>query len=175
MARVNLGTGRIVILVALVVAGIVVLANGFPEGSGAVGPSASPTSPGASVSPTGTGTPSPTATATPSPQVDGVTVIALNGTNVTGAGAAAQAMLVQKGYTAPVPAADAPNKGVTTTTVYYRPDQSGQNKSNATNLAKKYFNGAPVKKLDPTFTGTVPTSVSITVVVGDDFANTLVP
>jgi LytR cell envelope-related transcriptional attenuator len=171
---VNLGTGRIVILVALVVVGIVVLANGFPEGNGAVGPSASPTSPGASVAPTGTGSPTTSVSPTPTPQVNGVTVMALNGTNVTGAGAAAQAMLVQKGYTEVAPAQDAPNKGVTTTTVYFRPDQSGQNKSNAANLAKKYFNGAPVKKLDPTFTGTVPSSVSIVVVVGDDFASTLV-
>jgi len=171
---VNLGTGRIVILVALVVVGIVVLANGFPEGSGSVGASTSPTSPGASTSPTGTGSPTTPASPTPAPQVNGVTVMALNGTNVTGAGAAAQAMLVQKGYTAPVTAADAPNKGVTTTTVYFRPDQSGQNKSNATNMAKKYFNSAPVKKLDPTFTGTVPSSVSIVVVVGADYASTLV-
>ncbi|HUL85055.1 MAG TPA: LytR C-terminal domain-containing protein [Actinomycetota bacterium] len=173
----NLGTGRILILVSLVVIGVVVLANGFPEGGGAVAaPSASPSSPGASTSPTGGGSTSPQPTATPTPQVQGVTVMALNGTNVTGAAAAAQAMLVQKGYSAPVAAADAPNAGVTTTTVYYRTGaDAAQNKSNATQMAKKYFNGAPVKKLDQTFVDVVPATVSIAVVVGSDYASTLTP
>ena len=173
----NLGTGRILILVALVVVGVVVLANGFPEGGGAVAaPSASSSSPGASTSPTGGGSTSPQPTATPSPEVQGVTVMALNGTNTTGAAAAAQAMLVDKGYTAPVAAADAPNAGVSATTVYYRTGaDAAQNKSNATHMAKKYFNGAPVKKLDETFADVVPTSVSLVVVVGADYASTLTP
>jgi len=175
---VNLGTGRILILVALVVIGVAVLANGFPEGGGAVAePSASVSSPGASTSPTtpgGSTTPPPSPT--PAPEVDGVTVMVLNGTNVTGAAAAAQDMLVQKGYSAPAAAADAPNAGVATTTVYYRTGaDAAQNKSNATHLAKKNFNGAEVKKLDQTFTDIVPTTVSIVVVVGEDYANTLSP
>jgi len=173
---VNLGTGRILILVALVVVGIAVLANGFPDGgTGPAAPAASVSSPGGTTSPTTPGgSSSPTPTATPPPQVDGVTVMALNGTNVTGAAAAAQDMLVQKGYTAPVPAADAPNAGVSTTTVYYRTGaDAAQNKSNATQIAKKYFKNAPVKKLDQTFADVVPTSVSVVVVVGDDYASTL--
>jgi len=54
---VNLGTARIVIIVALVVAGAAVLANGFPESGGSVAgpsggasPSGSPSSPASSPS-----------------------------------------------------------------------------------------------------------------------------
>jgi hypothetical protein len=173
---VNLGTGRILILVALVVVGVAVLANGFPEGGGAVAePSASVSTPSGSTSPTtpgGSTTPPPAPT--PAPQVDGVTVMVLNGTNVTGAAAAAQDMLVQKGYTAPAAAADAPNAGVADTTVYYRGGaDAAQNKANATQIAKKYFKSAPVKKLDQTFSDVVPATVSIVVVVGEDYASTL--
>ena len=65
---------------------------------------------------------------------------------------------------------------MSTTTVYYRTGaDAAQNKSNATQMAKKYFNGAPVKKLDQTFADVVPTTVSIVVVVGADYASTLHP
>jgi hypothetical protein len=171
---VNLSTGRILIIVALVVAGLAVLANGFVDTGGTVAaPAGSPTpSTSGSVPPSTTET--PPATATPSPQTAGVLVMALNGTDVTGAGAAAQDLLVSDGYVAPQPPADAPVSGVKKTTVYYRDDaEAAQNKSDATYIADTYFDGAPVKKLDPSFTDVVPNSVAVVVVVGDDFASTL--
>ena len=171
----NLGTARIVIIVALVVAGAAVLANGFPESGGSVAgpsggasPSGSPSSPASSP----TTQPSPTG---PSPETTGVTFMALNGTTVTGAGAAAQQLLEKHGYTSVQAAVDAPSQGVAKTTVYYRGGQGGaQNKSNAAYVATTYFNGAPVKKLDPSLESVVPPSATIVVVVGDDFAQTLV-
>ena len=80
----NLSTGRILIIVALVVAGLAVLANGFlDDGATVAAPSgsASPSGTG-STTPPATDTPSPTAT--PAPQTKGVIIIALNGTDVTG-------------------------------------------------------------------------------------------
>ncbi len=49
-----------------------------------------------------------------------------------------------------------------------------QNKANAAYVATTYFNGASVKKLDPSLESVVPPSATIAVVVGDDFAQTLV-
>lgn len=171
----NLSTGRILIIVALVVAGLAVLANGFVDDGGTVAAaSASPTpSTSVSVAPTSTETQPPTAT--PEPQTEGVLVIALNGTNTTGAGAAAQDLLLSDGYTAPQPAADAPgSSGVKKTTVYFRDNEdAAQNQADATYIADTYFDGAPVKALDPGFTDVVPDSVTVVVVVGEDFASTL--
>jgi hypothetical protein len=96
--------------------------------------------------------------------------MALNGTTVTGAGAAAQQLLTKHGYTSVQDAVDAPSQGVAKTTVYYRGGQGGaQNKSNAAYVATTYFNGASVKKLDPSLESVVPPSATLAVVVGDDF------
>ncbi len=171
----NLSTGRILIIVALVVAGLAVLANGFLDDGATVA------APSGSVSPSGTESTTPPATdttsppATPAPQTKGVIIIALNGTDVVGAGAAAQALLVSDGYKEAQPAADAPgSSGVKKTTVYYRDDESAaQNQADATYIADSYFDGAPVKKLDPGFADVVPDSVTVVVVVGDDYASKL--
>ena len=172
----NLGTARIIVIVALVVAGAVVLANGFPDSGEAAAPAASST-PSQTASPSSTTTPSQTpASPTPEPQAPkDVTFMALNGTEVTGAGAAAEQLLTQKGYVSAQTAADAPSKGVQTTTVYYRGGQGAdQNKSDATEIAAKYFQGADVKKLDTSLEGVVPTTAMIVVVVGQDYADSLV-
>jgi hypothetical protein len=171
---VNLSTGRILIIVVLIVAGLAVLANGFIDTGGTVAATTGPPAPSTSgsVAPSTTGTPSPTVT--PAPQTKGVLVMALNGTDVTGAGAAAQDLLVSDGYKAPQPAGDAPVSGVKKTTVYYRDDaNAAQNQADATYIADTYFDGAPVKKLDPSFSGVVPDSVAVVVVVGEDYASTL--
>jgi hypothetical protein len=173
---VNLGTARIVVIVALVVAGAVVLANGFPDSGEAAAPVGSP-SPSQTTSPSSTTTPSQApASPTPEPQAPGkVTFMALNGTEVTGAGAAAEQLLTQDGYVSAQTAADAPSKGVETTTVYYRGGQDAeQNKSDATQIADVYFNKADVKKLDTSLEGVVPSTAMIVVVVGQDYADSLV-
>jgi hypothetical protein len=179
MAPVNLGTGRIVVIVALLVVGAAVLANGFADGGSALQPGGGPSGSAAasetpSGSPSGSAT-SPTATSTPTPQVDGVVIQVFNGTNVTGLGATAQAYLVGKGYTANVDALDAPSKPVPKTIVYFRggPD-AAQNESNATNMAKKYFKGAKVAELDPAIDDLVAPKTQLAVVVGDDYAATTV-
>ena len=176
MRAVNLGTARIVVIVALVVAGAAVLANGFPANggnvagpSGGASPSGSPTSPASS--PTTT-QPTPPG---PSPQTTGVSFMALNGTDVLGAGAAAQALLVKHGYTSVQDATNAPSAGATKTTIYYRSGQSSaQNKSDAAYVAQTYFKGAAVKKLDPSLESLVPTTASIVILVGSDDAQSLV-
>jgi LytR cell envelope-related transcriptional attenuator len=176
MRAVNLGTARIVIIVALVVAGAAVLANGFPESGGSVaGPSGGSSPSGSPSSPTSSPTttqPSPTG---PSPETTGVTFQALNGTDVPGAAGAAQDLLTKDGYVAPGTPADAPSKGVTKTTVYYRAGTGGpQNKSNASYIADTYFHGASVKKLDPSLETVVPPSATIVIVVGQDYAQSLI-
>ena len=174
MGRVNLSTGRVLIIVALVVAGLAVLANGFIE------PGSTVAAPSGSVSPTGDASPSTSVstsvapTQTPEPQTKGVLFMALNGTDVTGAGAAAQDLLETDGYRKVQDAADAPVSGVKKTTIYYRADDNAaQNKSDATYVADTYFDGAPVKKLDSQTQAAVPDSATIVVVVGEDFAATL--
>jgi len=152
-----------------------VLANGFPESGGSVAsPSGGASPSGSASSPAASPTTQPPPTG-PSPETTGVTFMALNGTTVTGAGAAAQQLLEKHGYTSVQAAVDAPSQGVTKTTVYYRGGQGGaQNKSNATYVAATYFDGASVKKLDPSLESAVPPSATIAVVVGDDFAQSLV-
>ena len=174
MRSVNLGTARIVVIVALVVAGAAVLANGFPENGGSVaGPSGGSSPSGTASSPTTPPTTQPPPPG-PSPQTTGVAFTALNGTDVTGAGAAAQALLVKHSYNSVQDATNAPSTGVAKTTIYYRGGQGGaQNKSDASYVAQTYFNGAAVKKLDPSLEGLVPATASIVVVVGQDYAQTL--
>jgi LytR cell envelope-related transcriptional attenuator len=173
---VNLGTARIVVIVALVVAGAVVLANGFSDTGEAAAPTGS-VSPSGSVSPGSSPSPTQPAVETPSPQSPGdVTFMALNGTEVSGAASAAQDKLTRKGYVAVEGSPDdAPSKGVETTTIYYRGGQdAAQNKSDATEIAEKYFQGADIKKLDTSLEGIVPAEAMIVVVVGQDYADSLV-
>ena len=177
MGAVNLGTGRIIVIVALLVVGAAVLANGFADGGTALQPDGGPSgSVVATGSPTGspTGSTSPTAAQTPAPQVDGVLIQVFNGTNVTGLGATAQDFLQSKGYTINAPALDAPSKPVPQTIVYYRggPD-AAQNESNAAFMAKKYFDGAKVQELDPAIDDLVKKTTQVVVVTGDDYAATL--
>jgi LytR cell envelope-related transcriptional attenuator len=157
MGAMNLSTGRIVVIVALIVLGLAVLANGFGSDSPAATASPSP-SVSDTVSPSGgpSATESPPASPTPAPQTKGVLIMAMNGTDVTGAGAAAQTLLVDAGYKAPELAVDAPVQGVKKTTVYY-----------------EYFGGAPVKPLDEGIDAEVPATVTVVVVVGDDYATQL--
>lgn len=164
-------------IVALIVGGLAVLANGFTDSGSAAAPSLSPspTSGGhsSSTSPPPTEPPSSTSP-TPAPETKGVLFMAMNGTNVTGAGAAAQTVLTDAGYTATKNAIDAPTGGIAKTIVYYRDDQdSAQNQSNANYVAEKFFKKASVKPLDPNLAG-VPASATIVVVVGDDYAQQLV-
>jgi len=171
---VNLSTGRVLVIVALVVVGLAVLANGFSD-SGTTGAALTPTPSGGGH--TTSTTPPPTSappSPTPAPQTKGVLFMAMNGTDVPGAGAAAQTKLSNAGYTVATPAIDAPTSGIKKTIVYYRNDDNApQNLSNANYVAQHYFKHADVKPLDPSMQG-VPKSATLVVVVGEDYAQQLV-
>jgi len=171
---VNLSTGRVLVIVALIVVGLAVLANGFSD-SGTTGAALTPTPSGGGHTTSTTPPPTtPPPSATPSPQTKGVLFIAMNGTDVPGAGAAAQTKLTNAGYTSAADAIDAPTSGIKKTIVYYRNDDNApQNLSNANYVAQHYFKHAEVKPLDPTMQG-VPKSATLVVVVGEDYAQQLV-
>jgi hypothetical protein len=178
MPGVNIGTARIVIIVALVVAGVAILWNGFGDaGSGALpGGGSSPTPTGPS-GPTGTSTPSPTDNPspqqTPSPQIEGVTVQVFNGTNETGLAAEVQQALENDGYSAPADPGNVPSAPVAQTVVYFRggPDRA-QNRSDATYLAETNFPSAKVKVLSDDVADVDP-SVNVVVILGVDYLDSL--
>ena len=58
--------------------------------------------------------------------------------------------------------------------MYYRDgENAAQNEADARYIADTYFDGAKVKMLDPSFSDVVPDSVTVAVVVGEDYASTL--
>lgn len=172
----NIGTARIVIIVALVVAGVAVLWNGFGDGGGALqdgggAVTTGPTGPTGPASPTETGTPTPRVT--PSPRVDGVTVQVFNGTNETGLAAEVQQSLEGDGYAAPADPGNVPSPPVAQTVVYFRggPDRA-QNRSDAAYLAETTFPGAKVKVLSEDV-GDVDDRVNVVVILGVDYLESL--
>jgi LytR cell envelope-related transcriptional attenuator len=177
MPDVNIGTARIVIIVALVVAGIAILWNGFGDaGSSALpggGATAAPTGPTGETgaSPSASGSPSPRET--PSPQVDGVTVQVFNGTNETGLAAEVQQSLGSDGYRTPAEPGNAPSSPVAQTVVYFRGGgDRAQNRADATYLAETSFPGAKVKVLSQDL-GDVDPSVNLVVILGVDYLDSL--
>jgi hypothetical protein len=168
---VNLGTARIVIVVALVVAGVAVLANAFGQGTTAA------FSPKDGVSPAPSGSTSPTGSAShspkplPSPQTTGVHVSVFSGVTVIGCAKTVNTMLVADGYIAADPASDATHKPIAKTVVYYRQDPQGRNRSNATYMASHYFNDARVAKLSATFPGVVSPLAKAVVLIGTDYTS----
>ena len=171
----NLGTSRIVIIVALVAAGAFVLVSGFDDSSGASGASPTTTTPTQTSSPPPSESSSPSgepATTTPPPQTTDVLIAVMNGTDVANLAQDAQDMLTSDGYVAPDVPTNAPTQGVQTTTVYYRKgDNQAQNKSDATYLAETYFPDSKVDVLGPGFETDVSGTVTIVVVVGQDYAD----
>jgi hypothetical protein len=169
MSPVNLGTARIVLLVALVVAGIALLANGFGGGTSVAAPGGSGSSPSVS-SPSSSPTTPPKAT--PSPQIQGVPIQVFNGTYSPGLAGQVQQLLVKDGYVAAHTAADAPSKPVAKTVVYYRGGaDAAQNKSNAKYMASHYFDHARVAVLGADQASSVAKNAQIAVVLGLDYAN----
>jgi hypothetical protein len=168
---VSSGTARIAVIVALVVAGVAVLANGFGDAATTVAaPSgASSTSP-SSPSPT-TASESASPTETPKPKVEGVTVMVFNGTDVTGLASQGQQTLTDAGYSAPFDPTNSPVGGMAETAVYYRagPD-AAQHRSNAQRIADKFFKGATVDPLGVDFQDVVDKTVQVVVVLGEDYA-----
>ena len=170
MGRVNLGTARIVIILALAAGGIAVLANGFA--SGAVAPpsgggGSETTSPSES-SPTNSPTQPPKVT--PSPQIEGVLIAVFNGTNETGLAAEVQQLLEADGYVAAQDPADADPKPVPKTIVYFRGGaDAAQNRSNARYIADTYFDGAKVSLLDQELAVDIAAEAQAIIIVGVDY------
>lgn len=174
MWPVNLGTARIVVIVALVVAGVAVLANGFSDaGTTLAAPSGGgvTTTPPASSPPGSTQTSTPTQTPKPQPPKD-VVVMVFNGTNAAGLAAQAQQILTDDGYAAPYDPLDSPVPGIPKTTVYFRsgPD-ARQNTSDASALADALIKGAKVEQLGADYIDHVESDVNVVVVLGQDYAD----
>ena len=169
----NLGTARIVIILALVAGGIAVLANGFgsaavvtpPAGSGGDG-SASPSDASPSSSPT------QPPKETPSPQIEGVLIAVFNGTNEAGLAAEVQQLLEADGYVAAQDPGDADSKPVPRTIVYFRGGANApQNRSNARYIADTYFEGARVAVLDPELAVDIADEAQAIIIVGVDYVD----
>ena len=171
----NTGTARIVIIVALLVTGALVLANGFasPDTVAANPSEDAGTSPTASVSPSTGSTPTnsqPAPAETPEPAApEDIPVAVFNGTTSIGLAATVMDDLARHGYLVGQDPTDAPTKPVEKTVVYFVGGaDADQNESNATALADRYFKGAKVKELSSDLGDLVDKGVQVVVVVGND-------
>ena len=171
----NFGSARILVIVALVVAGVAILTNGFGHGVstvGATGGSLAGASPSSSAQPTGS--PTPTQTALPSPQASkDVKIAVFNGTSSLGLAAQGQAVLTAAGYVAGQDPKNSPVQGgAAKTVIYYRGGAAAdQNKADAQLIADTYFNGAKVAVLGPDFQTAIAGPVTVTIVLGQDYAS----
>ena len=171
MGRVNLGTARIVIILALAAGGIAILANGF--GSAEVVPP--PTGAGGSVtsspSSSPSTSPSPPPKETPSPQHKGVQIAVFNGTNEPGLAAQVQQLMEADGYVAAQDPADASSKPVPKTILYFRGGaNAAQNRSDAKYASDTYFDGARVALLDPDLAANIADGAQVVIIVGVDYS-----
>ncbi|MGH2528972.1 MAG: LytR C-terminal domain-containing protein, partial [Actinomycetota bacterium] len=107
-------TLRFALIVALVVGGVVLIDQAFPQGG-----TAAPPPSGATSSPSPSASPSASPKGKPSPQVVGVRIGVFNGAGVTGLAADTAAQLEKDYGYVPAQVADAPSP-VAATTVYYR-------------------------------------------------------
>ena len=166
----NLGTARILIIVALVAAGVAVLSNAFGPGTAGLSPVDRG---GSSTSPSPSGSPSPSTSHSPkplpSPDTTGVLVSAFNGIDAPNCAGTVSSLLVADGYRDADRPADASSKPNAKTTVYYRMDPQHQNQSDAQYIADTYFNGARVAKLSPTFPGVVSDTAQVAILIGNDY------
>lgn len=170
MGRVNLGTARIVIILALAVGGIAVLANGFASGAVVTPPTGGGGSDTASPSSSTSSSPTQPPKETPPPVIEGVQIAVFNGTNETGLAAQVQQVLDADGYVAAQDPADAATKPVPRTIVYFRGGaDTSQNRSNARYIADTYFDGARVAILDPELAVDIAESAQAIIIVGVDY------
>ena len=163
----NLGIARLAIVLALVVGGVAVLANGFTdEGEAAAPPGDSPT-PSPSPSPSPTPSPDPDIV----PQQDGVLVQVLNGTAVPGLAGDFQLLLEEENYLRAGDPTDAPNKPVVDSVVYFRRDQNAeQNRADAQLLSETYLGGVAVEPLPAEIAEVVDPAADVVVLLGEDQA-----
>jgi hypothetical protein len=168
---VNEGIGRLLVVVAAVLAGILLIAKGF-EGSAAVvvppaatkSPSSAPTSPSPSSTKTST---APTGGGGVKAKRDGVVVAIYNATSTNGLAASAESDLTKKGYVVRPPGnfPSAP-----TTTIYYR--DGAQGKADAGLLKQDLIPEAKIKPLPTNLSpqSQIPKDAELIVVLGNDYA-----
>lgn len=168
----NPGIARLAIVIALVIGGVAVLANGFDDEGVAASPE-----PSTSQSPTGTPTPTPSPQASIVPNQKGVLVQVLNGTSRAGYAADFQEMLVDVGEYLPAGVAgDAPDKPIVDSIVYFKADgNKAQNEADAQLLSDEYLGGVPVQRLpaDLADSGAIDDAADVVVVLGEDQAGEL--
>lgn len=168
----NLGTARIVIIVALVVGGIAVLANGFGSGTIVAGPAGGATSPTVVPSGSPSARPPKSPKPTPPPQIHGVAIAVFNGTNTVGLAGQVEQTLEADGYVKAQDPADAPSKPVAKTVVYFRGGTTAaQNRSDAKYVADHYLNHAAVKLLGSDQASSVAKAAQIVIILGIDYAS----
>ena len=171
----NFGSGRILVIVALIVAGVAILAGGFGHGVssvGATGGNVASQSPSSSTHPS-TST-SPSTSTLPSPQAaKDVKIAIFNGTSSVGLAAQAQTTLTNDGYVPGQDPLNSPVQGVAPkTVVYYRGgDTADQNKADAQLIADTYFSGAKVQLLGGAFQSAIAPAITVTIVLGQDYAS----
>ena len=162
----NPGVARLAIVIALVVGGVALLANGFSDGKTVAAPRDSP-----STSPTGT--PSPTTSPQRSivPNQEGVLVQVLNGTSRAGYAGDFQILLEDENYLRAGEPADAPDKPVLDSVVYFRRDDNrAQNRADAQLLSETYLGDVPVMPMPQSIEDVVSESADVVVVLGEDQA-----
>jgi hypothetical protein len=168
---VNPGVARLAIVVALVVGGVAVLANGFSEpATGAL--------PGDSQTPTPTGSPSQPAQSPQRsvvPKQRGVLVQVFNGTFAAGFAGDFQELLEdQGGYLPAGSPEDAQDKPVVDSIVYFRRDanatQTAQNRADAQLLSETYLGSVRVEALPAELDDVADPAADVIVVLGEDQA-----
>lgn len=168
----NPGIARLAIVIALVIGGVAVLANGFDDEG-----VAAPPEPTTSQSPTGTPSPTPSPEASIVPNQKGVLVQVLNGTSQAGYAADFQEMLVDVGEYLPAgDAGDAPDKPIVDSIVYFRADGNrAQNEADAQLLSDEFLGGVPVQRLPAELadSGAIALAADVVVVLGEDQAGEL--
>lgn len=162
----NPGVARLAIVIALVVGGVALLANGFSDGESVAAPSDSP-----SPSPSESSSPSRSPKPSIVPNQEGVLVQVLNGTSKAGYAGDFQILLEDEGYLRAGEPADAPDKPVLDSIVYFRPDDhKAQNRADAQLLSETYLGSVPVKPMPATLADAVSESADVVVVLGEDQA-----
>jgi LytR cell envelope-related transcriptional attenuator len=165
---VNPGISRLAIVIALVIGGVALLANGFSDGETVAAPRGS-SSPSPSESPSPSRSPSQSIV----PNQDGVLVQVLNGTSKAGYAGDFQILLEQEGYLRAGEPADAPDKPVVDSVVYFRKDDNrAQNQADAQLLSETYLGNVSVKPLPAALADLVSESADVVVVLGEDQAGT---
>jgi hypothetical protein len=164
-------TLRFAIIVALVVGGVALISQAFPEGPSTAGP---PSGSSESQGPSPTQTPTSTPRATQTPQVAGVVLGVYNGTEVTGLAADTADKLERRfGYSVPTDpgyVGDTPTKPVEVTILYYA---SPSDRVEAEYLAAKFLKDI-TPQIEKLSGGTdIPSDVQVAVYLGNDYAATI--